>query len=350
MRTLARAITGLVKTAKSVGAIRAQILKRSIAGFVALWLFPAATSAQFLPNELPSEARGVDVVDRLGSQVPSPVMIRTAEGEAIDIARYFDGRRPVVLLLVYYDCPLICPKILGDVGEVVAKCRFEPGRDYNLVVVSIDPENTDAMALQAKQDMLDAYTLLGGRTVTQEVRDGFAFHTASGGASSRIADSVGFRYKRIRNGEYSHPAALIILSPEGVVTRYLKAMTQHLAEGGKDTDDMARDLRFALLEASDGKIARSFGDWFIHRCFTFDPTSGTYTRDAMAVMRLAGGATVIALAGGIGVLLLGERSRRAMRRRHRHLPDDSLAQTDTDSTVRARLEPDPARRAGEEHA
>lgn len=350
MRTQARAITGLLNAAKCDGSSRARMLCRLIAGFAAMWLLPTVSSAQFMPNELPGEARGVDVVDRLGSQVPSPVMIRTAEGEAVDIARYFDDRRPIALLLVYYDCPLICPKILGDVGEVVAKSRFEPGRDYNLVVISIDPENTDEMAAKAKQDMLDAYALLGGRTVTQEVRDGFAFHTASGGSSSRIADAVGFRYKRIRNGEYSHPAALIILSPEGVVTRYLKAMTQHLADGGKDTDDMARDLRFALLEASDGKIARSFGDWFIHRCFTFDPTSGTYTRDAMAVMRLAGGATVIALAGGIGVLLLGERSRRMMRRRHRHLSDDSPTQTDTDSTVRAAPEPDPARRAGEEHA
>lgn len=250
-------------------------------------------------NILPEEAKGVGIADRLGERIPRPLTLRTAEGRVLDIDEYFRDGKPAILALVYYDCPLICPEILSRLARALNALDYTTGRDFNLIVVSIDPTNTDAQALEAKQRAYDAYQ----RRKDDRVHRGFAFHTAGEGVSMRLAEAVGFQYKRLPNGEYSHPSVWIILSPDGTVARYLNGLP---APGV----DIGRELKMALLDASDGKIARSIGDWFLHRCFAFDPSSGTYTLQAMRVMQIGGALTVVLLGGFIGMLFLRDRLRR----------------------------------------
>ena len=114
-----------------------------------------------------------------------------------------------------------------------------------------------------------------------------------------MADAVGYRYKRLENGEYSHPLATVVLSPKGKVTRYLYGL-----------DFPPEQLRYSLLEASEGKIAESIGDVLAFQCFRWDPSLGKYTASAMAIMRISGFATVLFLAALIGGLLIRERIKR----------------------------------------
>lgn len=269
--------------------------------FLAACCLAAPAVGQAL-NVLPKEAEGVDVVDRLGERVPRPLTLRTAEGRVVDIDSYFQDGKPAILALVYYDCPLICPEILGRLARSMNALDYTVGRDFNLIVVSIDPTNNDTQALEAKARAYDAYE----RRKDDVVNRGFAFHTAGEGVSSRLADAVGFKYKLLPNGEYSHPSVWIILSPDGTVSRYLTGLPDPKV-------DIGRELKMALLEASDGKIAKSLGDMFLHRCFAYDPSTGTYTLQAMRVMQIGGALTVVVLGGFIGLLFLRDRVRRRRR-------------------------------------
>lgn len=275
----------------------------AVIAVAAVCLAARPASAQGVLNELPEAARGVGMDDRLGNRVPFPIIVRSELGEAVDLASYFNKGKPVLLSLVYYDCPLQCPALLENLSQTIGECPYEPGVDYTVLVVSFDPTNTEKMAQEAKRDALVRHELTYGRRVNEDTRRGIMFHVAGEAEARRLADAVGFRYKLLVNGEYSHPSALIVLSPEGVVTRYLP--------GFNTTDQKVGPmLRMALLEASNGRIARGFIDWFVHTCFTFDPDAGAYNMEAMAVMRLAGGGTVVLLGGLIGVLFLKERLRR----------------------------------------
>lgn len=253
-------------------------------------------------NVLPEEAKGVGLDDKLGARIPSgPLMIRNHEGMPVDFTKYFRDQKPVLLSLVYYDCPLVCPLMLERLTESLAGLEgYHAGEDYRWVVVSFDPLNTDAMSKRERDLAMARY----GRSLAPEHKDDIAFHTASEGNARAIADAVGYRYKQLANGEYSHPTVLVVLTPDGRVSRYLH---------GFDIDP--RDLKLALLEATDGRIAKNFIDAFIHRCFAFDPSTGEYTMQAIFVMRVAGAITLVLVGGGIGLMVWRERRKRARARR-----------------------------------
>lgn len=276
---------------------RVRALARAAAA--ACMLSCAAAHGQAI-NTLPEAAESVEIVNRLGERVPEPLMLRTSEGAVVDLGDYFRDGKPAVLALVYYDCPLVCPLILSRIAQAVNGSGYMPGEDFRLIVVSFDPTNTDEMAARARADAAGWFE---GKAA--EALPGLLYHTAGEGVSQRLADAVGFKFKRLPSGEYAHPAVLIALSPEGVVTRYLNALDEPSA--------LPRQVKLALLEASDGKIADSIGDFFLHRCFVFDASTGKYTLSAMRVMRLGAMGTMILLFGFIGLMFIRERLRRARR-------------------------------------
>ncbi|MCC6284487.1 MAG: SCO family protein [Phycisphaerales bacterium] len=251
-------------------------------------------------NTLPDAADNVEIENRLGERVPEPLMLRTSEGAVVDLGDYFRDGKPAVLALVYYDCPLVCPLILSRIAQAVNGSGYMPGEDFRLIVVSFDPTNTDDMAARARADAAGWFENKAAKALP-----GLLYHTAGEGVSRRLADAVGFKFKRLPSGEYAHPAVLIALSPDGVVTRYLNALEEPGA--------LPRQLKLALLEASDGMIADSIGDFFLHRCFVFDASTGKYTLSAMRVMRLGALGTMIVLFGFIGLMFLRERIRRVRR-------------------------------------
>jgi protein SCO1/2 len=175
------------------------------------------------------------------------------------------------------------------------------GQDFNVVVVSFDPNNTTEMAAENKARYLDGYKLPPDDTV----KAGWTFHTARAGEARRIAEAVGFKYRYIEeSGQYAHPSVLTVLTQDGRVSGYVSGL-----------EPQPNDLRLALLEASEGKIAKGIGDFFLHRCYRYDPKTGRFSLQATRVMQMAGLVSVVGLTALIAALRAGERARKARRAR-----------------------------------
>ncbi|MBZ0172246.1 MAG: SCO family protein, partial [Phycisphaerales bacterium] len=253
-----------------------------------------AAGAQVLLDEPPAELRGVTVTEKLGQQLPTRLSFMNSEGETVALTDYFDGEKPVVLALVYFGCPVVCPLVLDRLTECFTGLDYTIGEDYNVVVVSIDHTEGVTESSTRKQRDLAVY----GRGDAGSVPSGWGFHTGDETSIKMLADACGWDFKRLPNGEYAHPAAVMIASPDGVLTRYVYGF-----------DYPVKQVKLSLLDASEGRIAASLGDHLMFYCYRYDPTAGTYSMEAMALMRLAGGATVAGLVVLIGGMLIVEKFR-----------------------------------------
>ncbi len=264
-------------------------------GAMALAMACAPAAARQALNRLPEAMQDVGVDDRTGERIPLDVRLTDSSGQPVTVGKYFQDGRPVVLLLAYYDCPLACPLMLQRLNDGLNSTDFTVGREFNVIVVSFDPGNTTRMAADARRLALGGYH----QPVTESVRAGWEFHTAEEAEVRRLAAAVGYKYKYIEaQDEYSHPTALVVLTPEGVVSRYIHGF-----------DVRGRDLKLALLEASEGKVARTLGDLFLHFCYRYDARAGSYSLQAMAVMKIGAVVSMLAVGGLILALKLGERAR-----------------------------------------
>lgn len=260
----------------------------------ALALWSARVEAQAVGlNQTPRALRGVDVVEQQGTRIPLDLTFTDSNGESVALSRYF-GSRPVILVLGYYSCPLVCPLILDRLLQGVNGLDYTVGREFNIVVVSFDPRNTTAMAAGYRREYVGGYDRRDAVGA-----EAWSFHTADEESARALAQSVGFEYNFIpESGEYAHPVALVLLTGEGVVSRYIYGF-----------DYNPRDLKLGLLEAGEGRIARSLGDRLLLFCYHFDPTKGTYTLAAFRVMQAGGAATALMVGGLLGVLWMRERRR-----------------------------------------
>lgn len=255
--------------------------------------------AQVIEDQVPEQARNLDVQEHLGERVPLDIELVNSEGRPVTLGDYFRPGRPVILVMGYYDCPLLCGLIFEGLARSTAALSFDVGEDYQVVVVSFDPTNTKEQAFDRKQTALTLY----GREVTPAVRDGWAFHTTTDEDAHRLADVLGYQYRYVEsNGEYAHGAVIMVVTPEGVLSRYLFPDKTGMGFSEKN-------LRLALLEASDGSIAEGIGDVFMHLCFSWDPDSDSYAADAFMIMRIGSAIGAVVLGGFIVWLKLGERRR-----------------------------------------
>ena len=261
------------------------------------------------PAKVPFEERGIGVEERVGLSLPLDLELTNQDGKKVQLSKYFPGDgKPVMLMLVYYRCPVVCDvfreKTFQTLSEVDAKGDYQMGKDYRVVVVSFDPTETVETAHGVREaDLRDAYV----REIPAGAIDGVAFHVATDNAAKMLADGVGFQYKRLENGEYSHPVVAFVATPDGKVSRYLYGYPS-----SRDNDTV-RNYRLALLEASEGKMVKTVGERILMFCYMFDPTRGTYTIQAFRVMQIGGGITIVLLGGLIGGLLLTERIRKRRR-------------------------------------
>lgn len=240
------------------------------------------------------ELQGVELEEQLGAYIPLDATFVDDTGETVRLASYFGDRKPVILALVYYECPVVCTIVLDKLLDSLNRLDYTVGKDYRLLVVSFDHRETTTHARGQKIRFLRHYN----RASEPGVGQGVMYHTGDEVDIRRLTDAVGFQFAPLRNGEWSHPAGLVILSPEGKVTRYLYGY-----------DYPPDQLMLSLLDATNGRIARSIGERIMHFCFRYDPTAGAYSLQAMALMRLAGAATVVILTVIIVVLFIGERVR-----------------------------------------
>jgi protein SCO1 len=230
----------------------------------------------------------VGIDQKPDAQVPLDVEFSDEKGAAVTLRQFF-GQRPVVLALVYYDCPMLCTQVLSGLAGSLQGVTFEVGKDYDVLVVSFDPGETPAQAAERKKTFVRRYL----RDVNPA-----SVHFLTGREESihALTSAVGFRYAYDKAiDQYAHPAAITILTSAGRVSRYLYGV-----------EFAPRDLKLALVEASAGKIGGVVEQAMLF-CYHYDPDTGKYGFVIMNVVRAAGALTVLVMAGFILYFLRRER-------------------------------------------
>ena len=250
-------------------------MKRWFPGlFILISLFCFQNAAFAIPaNEI---IKKVGIDQKLDAQIPLGLEFRDENGAAVTLGKYF-GTRPVVLNLVYYQCPMLCGFVLNGLGKALRVLKFEPAREFEIISVSIDPKETPELARAKKEK----YVHVSGKAGAQE---GWHFLTGPESSIKALAGAVGFRYEYdAQSGQYAHAGGIMVLTPQGRVARYFYGI-----------EYSPRDIRFALIEAAKGKIG-TLADQLLLLCFHYDPMSGKYGFWIMNVLRAGGIATLIAL-------------------------------------------------------
>ncbi|MCA9000975.1 MAG: SCO family protein [Planctomycetes bacterium] len=231
----------------------------------------------------------VGVDEKLDAQVPGDVSFRDLDENAVQLGDFFKGDRTVVLTLNYATCPKLCGLQLAGIAEALGATDLEPGEDYTLVTISLNPYEK----AEAARAVLQGFLAKFGRDV-----DTSAWHFLRGPEANirQVADAVGFRYVLDpESGEYAHPPTAMVLSPEGKVCRYVNGFTPD-----------PKTLRLSIKEASLGQSGSTY-DKLLFFCFSFDSSTGKYTLAAWRLLRTAGVLTVFGIVTGIWML---QRSRR----------------------------------------
>ncbi len=269
----------------------------------ALALAAAGARAQIIMDQPPRDLAGIDIAEKRGAQIPLDTPLMDHTGAAVRLGDYFDGKRPVVLLMAYYTCPMLCGLALADLQKAVRGLNLELGKDYRVVVVSFDHRNSVSDAA-AKRDIYvnDAVPMaIEHRRPPSPGDDVWPFLLATEQNARLVSDSVGFAYRFIpETGEYAHPTALMVLTPSGAVSNYLY--------GRFGSTYGEKDLRLAIMDASRGKVGTVF-DKILWACYHYDPARGTWTMQAMTVMRIGGAASVLGVCGLVGASLVMRRRR-----------------------------------------
>ncbi|WP_029214580.1 SCO family protein [Kallotenue papyrolyticum] len=232
---------------------------------------------------------------RLNAQVPGELTFMNEQGQSVRLDTLWQGR-PTVLVLAYYNCPTLCPLTLTELATNLRDISLKPGKDFNVVTISIDPRETSADAQRTRARLLQLY----GQPPTAE---GWFFLTGTEAAIQRVAEAIGFGYAYDpTQQQYAHPSGLTVLTPAGRVSHYFYGMQYS-----------ASDLRLGLVEASAGTIGSPI-DKFLLRCYHYDPQTGTYQPVIMNILRIAGTLTVLILGSVVVVLLRRERGYASHRR------------------------------------
>lgn len=267
--------------------------RRTIATLTAALGLSTLACAQVIQDEVPIEARGLDIQEKLGARVPFEATLTTPEGETVRLGDFFDAPdapdrgKPTILLLVYYDCPVACPAMLGNLNRAFNGIDdWTIGEHYNVLAVSFDPTNTQEQAQQYAMLYRSGYHQ--NQDARETVASGYQFLRTTADNSRAIADAVGFGYRYLPDvDEYAHATGAVVLSPDGTVSRYFYGF-----------DYPPRQVKLALLDAADGRSGASFGDRMLLFCFSYDPNSNSYTLAAFRVMQ-AGAVLTILLVGGL---------------------------------------------------
>lgn len=262
---------------------------RSLAAIFAAALALAGAAQADTSMTEPKLPGKVAVAQKLDTQLPMELMFRDEQGRIVRLRELFGKGRPVLLNFVYYRCPMLCPIVLEGTTTALTNLKFDIGKQFDVITVSIDPRDTPKDAAAMK----DKYVRRYGRL---SAANGWHFLTANETTIRKMADAAGFQYAYdSRTDQFAHGAALLVVTPQGRISRYFYGF-----------EYQPRDLRLALVEASAGKIG-TVTDQFLLLCFHYDPATGKYSRNAMTFARAGGVTTFLALSGFIFVMFRKER-------------------------------------------
>ena len=240
-----------------------------------------------LPQDLIKEV-GFD--QKLDAQLPLDLPFTDSTGQAVHLGNYFNDK-PVILALGYYECPMLCSLVRNALFESLQKLDFTVGQEFEVVIVSIDPKETPEIAETKRRVSMMSYGRARGNS------QGWNFLVGQDEAIKQLAAAVGFKYAYDpKIDEYVHPTGIMIVTPQGRISKYLYGITYP-----------ARDLRLGLVEAAGNKIGSPV-DQLLLTCYHYDPAEGRYTLFITNIIRMLGAATVVII--GLAVLALLYRERR----------------------------------------
>lgn len=266
----------------------AGLLALASAAMALLSAGPAASQSRPVFADDPVEALQVEPINTLGTQVPADIRFLDQTGAPVTIGDYLNQGKPIIVTLNYFRCPMLCIETLNGLIDGLMDVDWQAGRDFTMLTVSFNPEEGPELAAAKRESYLSRYSKPG-------VADGWHFLTGEKAEIDRLCEAVGFPYVYDeRSGEYSHPASVIFLDPDGVVTLH---MNDVLYKPG--------DLRLAIVEASQGSVGTWMDTVLLFTCFQFDPTAGSYTLSILKLMRTVGIAFVVLLI--IAIVIMSRR-------------------------------------------
>ncbi len=227
-------------------------------------------------SKLPEGLDGVGIEQRLDQAVPPDLTFVDDTGKQVRLGDYF-GSRPVILVLAYFRCPMLCTQVLNGVSDRLRYVRLEPGKDFEIVCVSFDPSDTPAMAAAKKASYIEHYN-------RPEAAGAWHFLTGDQKSIDQLTQAVGFNYRFDPNkSQFAHGSTVMLVTPSGRLSRYFMGLAYS-----------ARDLQLGLIEASHGQIGSPVQQMMLY-CFSFDGASGKYTLSILNLVRAGGAITVFLL-------------------------------------------------------
>lgn len=234
--------------------------------------------AQETANGIPDPLKKVGIEQKLGEQLPLETKFKDENGNIVALGEYFKSGRPVIVTLVYYDCPMLCNQVLNGLTGSLKGISLDAGKDFDVVAISFDAREFDKpeIARNKKASYMERY----GRPGTEQ---GFHFLTGEQASIDAVTNAIGFTYEWDEASEqFAHASAIMIATPQGVLSKYFYGI-----------DYAPRDVRFGLVESAENKVG-GVTDQLLLYCFHYDPSTGKY---GLAVLRIMRGAAVATLLG-----------------------------------------------------
>jgi protein SCO1/2 len=246
-------------------------------------LYERQDAGQPPANQMPQLLTEIGLDQRLDQQLPSDLPFRDERGRDVRLGDFF-GKKPVILTLVYYECPMLCTQVLNGLTSALGVLNFSVGKEFDIVTISFDPGETPELARAKKASYIDRYKREGAA-------EGWHFLTGTQRSIEALTKAVGFRYAYNASvDQYAHVSGIMVLTPEGRLSRYFYGI-----------EYAPRDVRLALIEAADHRIGSPVDQLFLY-CFHYDPKSAKYSLAVMRVVRGAGILTLAAMVVGIVVM------------------------------------------------
>jgi len=259
------------------------LLATLVAGLMALPCFGQGMTKGIMSppaNVRPPGLQNVGIEQHLDEQIPADLSFRDETGKPVHLGDYF-GKKPMILNLVYYNCPMLCGEVLSGLEGALRVLKFDVGKEFDVLTISFDPRETPDMATRKKAEFLKRYGRAGAA-------EGWHFLTGPQESIDALTKAAGFQYQYDpKTGQFAHATAIMILTPEGKIAQYYYGV-----------DYAPKDLRLGLIQASENKIG-TLADQVLLYCYHYDPTTGKYGAIISRVLKLAGIATLL----GLGILM-----------------------------------------------
>jgi protein SCO1 len=248
---------------------------------------PAYTSKS---TALPPILKGINFVQRLGNQIPLDATFQDENGNTVQLGSYF-GKKPVVLILAYYRCPMLCTLVMDGAAKAFKQLSFDLGDQFDALTVSFDPRDTPADSKREQAKYIQVYG-------HPDAVGAWHFLTGQTAQIKRLTDAVGFHYAYDpRTGQYVHTAGIVVITPAGKVAQYFYGVTFD-----------PQFLRLALVQSSKDKIG-SIVDQILLYCCTYNPDTGRYQATIARVLQVAGALTILLIASLLFVLYRATRNK-----------------------------------------